>query len=88
MQAPRVHNRLPVLRAERGLTRQNLADALGINYQTVGYLERGTYSPSLELALRIAEFFELPVEMVFSRTPFRPLSEELGYRNATGRGSL
>lgn len=70
---------MPVLRAERGLTRQNLADALGINYQTVGYLERGDYSPSLELALRISEYFRLPVEMVFSRKPFRPLTEELGF---------
>ena len=36
-----IYNRLPVLRAERGLSRQDLAKALGINYQTVGYLERG-----------------------------------------------
>jgi putative transcriptional regulator len=66
-----------VLRAERNLTRQNLADALGINYQTVGYLERGEYNPSLELAFRISEFFKLPIEMVFSKTPFRPMSEQL-----------
>jgi putative transcriptional regulator len=65
------------LRAERNLTRQNLADALGINYQTVGYLERGEYNPSLELAFRISEFFKLPIEMVFSRTPFQPMSEQL-----------
>lgn len=74
----RLYNRIPVLRAERGLTRQNLADALGVNYQTVGYIERGDYNPSLELALRICEFFQLPVEKVFSRRPFRPLTEELG----------
>lgn len=66
-----------MLRAERNLTRQNLADALGINYQTVGYLERGEYNPSLELAFRISEFFKLPIEMVFSKTPFRPMSEQL-----------
>jgi DNA-binding XRE family transcriptional regulator len=36
----------------------------------VGYLERGEYSPSLHLALRIAAFFELPVEAVFSTEPF------------------
>lgn len=75
----RIYNRLAVLRAERGLTRQKLADALGVNYQTVGYLERGDYNPSLELALRISEYFGLPVEMVFSRKPFRPLTEELGF---------
>jgi putative transcriptional regulator len=50
---------------------------LGVNYQTVGYLERGEYNPSLELALRIAALFELPVEAVFSRTPFAPLSQML-----------
>lgn len=75
----KIHNRLAVLRAERGLTRQNLADAIGVNYQTVGYLERGDYNPSLELALRISEYFKLPIEVIFSRKPFRPLSEELGF---------
>ncbi len=81
----RIYHRLPVLRAERGLTRQSLADALGVNYQTVGYLERGDYNPSLELALRISEFFQLPIEMIFSRKPFRPLSEELGYLAKSGK---
>lgn len=72
-----IYNRIAVLRAERNLSRQDLAEVLGINYQTVGYLERGDYNPSLELAFRIAEYFGLPVEAVFSRKPFRPLSEEL-----------
>jgi putative transcriptional regulator len=72
-----IYNRLPVLRVERGLSRQDLAKALGINYQTVGYLERGEYNPSLELAFRISEFFELPIEAIFSRRPFKPLSEEV-----------
>ena len=70
-------NRIAVLRAERGLSRQALADVLGINYQTIGYLERGDYNPSLELAFRISEYFRLPVEAIFSRVPFRPLSEQL-----------
>ena len=77
---PVIYNRLKVLRAERGLSRQALAEKLGINYQTVGYIERGDYNPSLELAFRICEYFVLPVEAIFSREPFRPLSEELyGY---------
>lgn len=66
-----------MLRAERGLSRQQLADALRINYQTVGYLERGDYNPSLELAFRIAEYFSLPLEAVFSRQPFAPMSSLL-----------
>lgn len=65
-----VHNRIAVLRAERSITRRQLAEALGVHYQTVGYLERGEYSPSLYLALRIAEYFEVPVEVIFSINPF------------------
>jgi putative transcriptional regulator len=74
---PVLHNRLAVLRTERGLSRQALAEALGVNYQTVGYLERGEYNPSLDLALRAAEYFSLPVEAIFSRRPFTPMSEQL-----------
>ncbi|MEU6858423.1 helix-turn-helix transcriptional regulator [Glycomyces sp. NPDC046736] len=59
-----------MLRAERGVSRRQLADALGVHYQTVGYLERGEYSPSLHLALKLAEYFEVPVEVVFSTKPF------------------
>ncbi|MDN3351120.1 helix-turn-helix transcriptional regulator [Actinomadura sp. DC4] len=65
-----IHNRIAMLRAERGVSRRQLAEALGVHYQTIGYLERGEYSPSLHLALRIAGHFEVPVEVVFSTTPF------------------
>ena len=47
-----VHNRVAMLRAERRISRRELAEALGVHYQTIGYLERGEYSPSLHLALR------------------------------------
>jgi len=70
-----VHNRIALLRAEQGITRRELAAALGVHYQTVGYLERGEYSPSLHLALRIAEYFDLPVEVVFSLDPFPRISD-------------
>ncbi|MBB4934288.1 DNA-binding XRE family transcriptional regulator [Lipingzhangella halophila] len=66
----RIYNRIAVLRTERGVSRRQLADTLGVHYQTVGYLERGEYSPSLHLALRIARYFEVPVEVVFSTSPF------------------
>jgi len=78
-----LYNRLAVLRAERGLSRRDLADALGVNYQTVGYIERGEYSPSLELTFRLSELFGLPIEAIFSRQPFRPLSEELYGRSSS-----
>ena len=74
---PRLYNRLAVLRAERGLSRQELADAVEVNYQTIGYLERGEYNPSLELAFKIAELFGVPIEAVFSREPLLPMSARL-----------
>lgn len=70
-------NRIAVLRAERGVSRQDLADAVGVNYQTIGFLERGDYGPSLKLAFAIAEYFRLPIEAIFSTEPFRPLSEQV-----------
>ncbi|MEM9135264.1 MAG: helix-turn-helix transcriptional regulator [Actinomycetota bacterium] len=76
-EGPEVFNRIAVLRAERGLSRRDLADATGVHYQTIGYLERGSYNPSLQLALSLARFFELPVEAVFSLDPFQPMSNEL-----------
>lgn len=73
----KIYNRLPVLRADRGLSRQDLADAVGVNYQTIGYLERGDYSPSLERAFRLSDFFGLPIELIFSTKPLKPMSEAL-----------
>lgn len=78
-----VYNRIAMLRAERGISRRQLAEALGVHYQTVGYLERGEFSPSLHLALRIARYFEVPVEVVFSAEPF----PRLGDATATAKRS-
>ncbi len=69
-----IHNRISVLRAERNMSRQELARALDVSYQTIGYLERGDFHPSLELAFRISEFFGVPIEAIFSRKPFQPMS--------------
>ena len=70
MPSEAIYNRIAMLRAERGVSRRELADALGVHYQTVGYLERGEYSPSLHLALRMAAYFEVAVEVLFSTEPF------------------
>ena len=72
-----IYNRLSALRAERGMSRQDLAKALNIGYQTVVVLERGEYNPSLELALHISQLFALPVEDIFSYIPPRPLDSEV-----------
>jgi DNA-binding XRE family transcriptional regulator len=50
------------------LSRQELADLVGVHYQTIGYLERGEYSPSLVLALRIAKALNMEVSELFSLT--------------------
>lgn len=70
---PAFHTRLRMIRTERGLSRKQLAAAVGVHYQTIGYIERGEYSPSLDLALRICREFALPVEALFSLDPFPPL---------------
>ena len=72
-----LYNRIAQLRAERGISRQELADAVGVNYQTIGFLERGDYGPSLKLAFQIAEYFDLPVEAIFSTQPLKPLSRQV-----------
>ena len=72
-----LYNRIAVLRAERGISRQALADAVGVNYQTIGFLERGEYGPSLKLAFAIAAYFGLPVEAIFSTEPLKALSQQV-----------
>jgi putative transcriptional regulator len=58
-------NRLKVLRAKRDWTQADLAARLGVSRQTVNVIEKGHYSPSLELAFRIAWLFGLTVEEIF-----------------------
>lgn len=72
-----LHNRLPMFRAERGMSRRELAEAVGVNPQTIGFLERGEYGPSLLLALKIAAVFGVPVETLFALKPFPALGDQL-----------
>lgn len=60
-------NRLKVLRAERDWSQQDLAERLGVSRQSVNAIETGKYDPSLPLAFRVAELFELPIEAIFQR---------------------
>ncbi len=68
---PRIEGKLNIenciqdLRAEKGITQQQLADALEVTRATVVALERGSYNPSLELAFRIARYFRVGVEKIF-----------------------
>ena len=82
----RLFNRIAVLRAERSLSRQAVAEAIGVNYQTIGYIERGDYFPSLDLAFKLSELFGVPIEMIFSRQPFEPMSTAQLRLNGTPAG--
>jgi putative transcriptional regulator len=62
-----IPNRIAELRERAGLSRVELAERVSVNPQTIGYLERGEYNPSLILAFRLADLFKLPVEQVFRR---------------------
>lgn len=66
-----------MFRAERGLSRKDVAEKVGVNPQTIGYLERGDYAPSVELALKLSGLFDVPVEQLFSLKPFAPLAQSL-----------
>ena len=59
-------NRLKVLRAERDWTQADLACQLGVTRQTVNAIEKGKYDPSLPLAFKIADVFQLSIEQIFA----------------------
>ncbi len=67
-------NRLKVLRAEHGLTQEDLAKKLGVSRQAVNALETEKHSPSLDLAYRIAAIFRLSTEQVFENPHAPPVS--------------
>ena len=77
MESRKLYNRINILRKESDMSRQDLADKIGVNFQTVGYLEREEYNPSLDLAFRISEVFDLPIEMIFSTQEFKSFSQIL-----------
>ncbi|KAB7649119.1 helix-turn-helix domain-containing protein [Polymorphobacter fuscus] len=72
-----MHNRLALFRVEAGLSRAALAERVDVNPQTIGFLERGQYGPSLELGLKLAAVFGVPVETLFSLDPFPTLANAL-----------
>ena len=83
-----VFNRVEELRTSKAMSRQQLADAVGVHYQTIGYLERGEYSPSLILALKIAKALDAEIPEIFSIKPFKKKESELWQtkkRSSSGR---
>ena len=62
----KIVNRLHVLRAEHRLTQEQLAGEIGVTRATIGAIEGGGYNPSLELAFRLARFFQTDINAIFS----------------------
>lgn len=58
-------NNLEELRKQKGINQEDLADTLKISRQTISSLENGRYNPSIILAIKIARYFEKPVEEIF-----------------------
>lgn len=65
----RVINEVHRLRTAKDITQEQLAEALGVSRQTVIAIEKGNYTPSVLLALKIARYFKQPVEQIFSYKP-------------------
>ncbi len=65
----KIHNQIRALRfQQQEMTQQELADRIGVTRQTVNAIEGGKYSPSLEVAFRIAAVFNKPLEEVFQHS--------------------
>ncbi|MPN22013.1 hypothetical protein SDC9_169396 [bioreactor metagenome] len=58
-------NRLEMLRKQKGIKQEELAEALEVSRQTIGSLENGRYNPSIILAFKIARYFNTTIEEVF-----------------------
>ena len=69
-----MHNRLRVLRAERGWSQERLGTELGVSRQTINSIEQGKYDPSLKVAFLLAHTFDCRIEDLF--TPPMPTMRE------------
>ena len=64
-----MENKLKILRAIKEVTQEQLADDLGVTRQTIHAVESGKYNPSLELAFKLAIYFETKIEEIFQYQP-------------------
>jgi putative transcriptional regulator len=72
--SPYIHNRVKELRAARGWTQEQLANAAGVSRQSINSIERDRYVPSLLLALTFAKIFGCTTDEIFTLDGFRPAS--------------
>ncbi len=70
MDEQQLYNRIAQLRAVKGISQQQLADAIGVSRKTISTVETSRFTPSVLIALQLAEYFEVPVEEIFSFVPF------------------
>jgi putative transcriptional regulator len=61
-----LNNRIRVFRAEHRISQEELAQAIGVSRKTINTIETGRFTPSTVIALRIAQYFKMPVEEIFS----------------------
>lgn len=69
-----LHNRIRVFRAEHRMSQSDLARAIGVSRKTISTIEVGRFVPSTVIALKIARYFDRPVEEIFSLADEAPQS--------------
>ncbi|WP_213999414.1 helix-turn-helix transcriptional regulator [Arsukibacterium sp.] len=62
-------NHIAKLRSKSKLSQQELADAIGVSRKTISTVETGRFTPSVVIALKLAQFFDVPVEAIFTLLP-------------------
>ncbi len=70
MDEQQLYNRIAQLRAVKGISQQQLADAIGVSRKTISTVETSRFTPSVVIALQLAEYFAVPVEEIFAFVPF------------------
>ena len=70
------HNRLKMLRVERDLSRNELAELISVHPQTIGYIERQQFNPTIELALKLSKALGVGLDAIFSAEPFGLLDDK------------
>lgn len=63
---PNIINQVKKYREQRGLTQEQLGEAVRVSRQTIVAMEKGNYEPSLGLAINLAKFFNVPIEEIFT----------------------
>ena len=70
------YNRLKMLRVERNLSRNELAGLISVHPQTIGYIERQQFNPSIDLALKLSKALGVGLDAIFSAEPFELLDDK------------